>query len=225
MENNSSPRCARCAIPPPQRLCETSQGRASGDCPTRDREALIKSAVAETCSDGTLEFARQASIQEAEGYGNRHLGFDHVKPVKSRLEEIVEFSRRMKYHRLGMAFCLGLAKEARIVERLLSSKGFDVVSAVCKVGQIPKETIGLTDDQKIQPGRSESMCNPVAQAQLLNDAQTEFNIVLGLCVGHDALFFRYAEAMCTVLAVKDRLLGHNPLAAVYNLDSYYRGLK
>lgn len=35
----------------------------------------------------------------------------------------------------------------------------------------------------------------------------------------------FAEAPCTVLAVKDRLLGHNPLAAIYNIDSYYRSLK
>ena len=51
------------------------------------------------------------------------------------------------------------------------------------------------------------------------------NVLLGLCVGHDSLFFKYTEAPCTVLAVKDRLLGHNPMAAVYNVDSYYRCLK
>jgi uncharacterized metal-binding protein len=69
------------------------------------------------------------------------------------------------------------------------------------------------------------MCNPVLQAMILNDEKTQFNILLGLCVGHDSLFFKYAQAPCTVLAVKDRLLGHNPLAAVYTLDSYYRALK
>ena len=55
--------------------------------------------------------------------------------------------------------------------------------------------------------------------------RSQFNVLLGLCVGHDSLFFRYAEAPCTVLAVKDRLLGHNPLAAVYEYESYYRYLK
>jgi enoyl-CoA hydratase/carnithine racemase len=43
--------------------------------------------------------------------------------------------------------------------------------------------------------------------------KTDFNVLLGLCVGHDSLFLKYAEAPCTVLAVKDRMLGHNPLAA------------
>jgi len=45
--------------------------------------------------------------------------------------------------------------------------------------------------------------------------------LLGLCVGHDSLFFRYAEAPTTVLAVKDRGTGHNPMAAIYLADSYY----
>jgi uncharacterized metal-binding protein len=69
------------------------------------------------------------------------------------------------------------------------------------------------------------MCNPILQAQVLNSEQTELNILLGLCVGHDSLFLKYAEAPCTVLAVKDRVTGHNPLAALYTLDSYYRALK
>jgi len=65
----------------------------------------------------------------------------------------------------------------------------------------------------------------VFQAFVLNDAETEFNIMLGLCVGHDSLFMRYSDAPCTVLAVKDRVTGHNPLAALYTLNSYYRALK
>ena len=69
------------------------------------------------------------------------------------------------------------------------------------------------------------MCNPIGQAMIMNEAKTQFNVVLGLCVGHDSLFFKYSEALCTVLAVKDRLLGHNPLAAIYTSDSYYKFLK
>ncbi|MBW2121998.1 MAG: DUF1847 domain-containing protein, partial [Deltaproteobacteria bacterium] len=54
---------------------------------------------------------------------------------------------------------------------------------------------------------------------------TDFNILLGLCVGHDSLFLKYAEAFSTVLIVKDRVLGHNPAAALYTTDSYYARLK
>ena len=69
------------------------------------------------------------------------------------------------------------------------------------------------------------LCNPILQALVANRYQSQFNVLLGLCVGHDSLFFRYADAPSTVLAVKDRLLGHNPLAAVYEYESYYRYLK
>jgi len=120
----------------------------------------------------------------------------------------------------GLAFCAGLAKEAAIVDEILRSHGFDTVSVVCKAGAIPKEEIGVTDDEKVFIGQHESMCNPILQAALLNDAATEFNIVLGLCVGHDSLFFRYAKASTTVLAVKDRVMGHNPLACLYTEGNY-----
>ena len=96
---------------------------------------------------------------------------------------------------------------------------------ICKVGRVPKEAIGIQDDQKIAIGCFESMCNPILQAMVLNDAKTQFNVLLGLCVGHDSLFLQHAKAPCTVLAVKDRLLGHNPLAAIYNIDGYYRAFK
>jgi uncharacterized metal-binding protein len=124
-----------------------------------------------------------------------------------------------------LAFCAGLAREAKVVEKILSNKGFEIVSAICKVGRIPKEKIGVQDHEKIAIGKFEPMCNPILQALVLNDERTEFNIMLGLCVGHDSLFFKYSEALCTVLAAKDRVLGHNPLAAIYNIDSYYRALK
>jgi len=107
----------------------------------------------------------------------------------------------------------------------MADHGFDMISVVCKAGRVPKEAIGIGEEEKVAPNTFESMCNPVLQAMILNDEKTEFNILLGLCVGHDSLFFKYAQAPCTVLAVKDRLLGHNPLAAVYTLDSYYRALK
>jgi len=69
------------------------------------------------------------------------------------------------------------------------------------------------------------MCNPIGQALVLNEAKTEFNILMGLCVGHDSLFLKNSDAPVTVFAVKDRVLGHNPLAAIYNYDTYYRRFK
>ena len=83
----------------------------------------------------------------------------------------------------------------------------------------------MREHEKIFIGEHEAMCNPIAQAMIVNDSKVQFNVLLGLCVGHDSLFFKYAEAPTTVLAVKDRVTGHNPLAAVYLLDSYYARLK
>ena len=69
------------------------------------------------------------------------------------------------------------------------------------------------------------MCSPIAQAKVLNAAKTDFNILLGLCVGHDSLMMRYSDALCTVLVAKDRVTGHNPLAAIQLYRSYYKKLK
>ena len=65
-------------------------------------------------------------------------------------------------------------------------------------------------------------CNPILQAKMLNAQQTDMNIVMGLCVGHDSLFYKYADAPTTTLVVKDRVLGHNPVAALYTSQSYYK---
>lgn len=66
------------------------------------------------------------------------------------------------------------------------------------------------------------MCNPILQAMILNEAKTDLNVVIGLCVGHDSLFYKYAEGITTTLVTKDRVLGHNPVAALYQADTYYR---
>ena len=44
----------------------------------------------------------------------------------------------------------------------------------------------------------------------------ELFISCGLCVGHDAIFNMNCPGPVTNLVVKDRLLGHNPLAAIYS---------
>ena len=224
--DNETPNCAQCPYKISDRFCRSEDGKAPDFCPTRNMSVLVEQSLKEYNNTPSIcEFARKASIQEAEGYIDRNLGYEHVRASKTRIEEIMEFSEKMSYKRLGMAFCIGLRKEAKAVEKIFSSKGFDVVSVVCKAGRIPKELIGISKNQQIVPDSTEAMCNPILQAMILNKEKTDFNVLLGLCVGHDSLFLKYAEAPCTVLAVKDRLLGHNPLAAVYNMDSYYRCLK
>jgi len=220
-----SPNCAKCPYPFSKRLCNTEDGKSLPSCPTSNKEELLEKSLKEYEKPQIFEFARLASVQEGEGYGQKELGPDQIRPVKPRILEIIEFAKKMNCKRLGLVFCEGLSKEAKVVEKLFSSKGFEVVSPSCKAGRTPKEQIGIRDDEKICSGCFEAMCNPIFQAFLLNDAKTEFNVLMGLCVGHDSLFFKYTEAPCTVLAVKDRLLGHNPLAAIHNIDSFYAYLK
>jgi len=135
---------------------------------------------------------------------------------QTRLEEIIEFAKRAKYTRLGVAFCIGLAEEARFVAAVLS-KQFKVDSVCCKMSGLNKDEHGLS---KIDPEKFEVACNPIGQAKMLNRAKTDLNIQLGLCLGHDILFQKYSEAPVTVLAVKDRALANNPMGVAYS--SYWK---
>jgi uncharacterized metal-binding protein len=219
------PTCASCDLQLNRKICYTAEGVGSKCCPTLTDEKVLREANKEYESADIREFARQASIQEAECYANRHRRPYIMQPTKTRMQEICEFAHKMGYERLGLAFCAGLVKEAAAVEEILKAHGFDVVSVLCKVGRTSKEKIGIKDEEKIYQGTDEAMCNPIYQAKLLNHVKSQFNILIGLCVGHDSLFFKYAEAPTTVLAAKDRVTGHNPLAAIYLSESYYQKIK
>lgn len=134
----------------------------------------------------------------------------------TRLEEIKHFSSRMGYTRLGVAFCIGLAFEARRLLKVLKPD-FQVFSTCCKIGGVDKELFGF---QKMRPGELEVTCNPKMQAQILNEKETDLNLIVGLCIGHDLIFSQYSQAPVTTFIVKDRVLGHNPAAAIYS--NYYR---
>lgn len=137
----------------------------------------------------------------------------------TRVQEIMEFARKINAHRIGIANCIGLINEARIFARILRANGFEAYSVICKVAGKAKSSMGI-------PAQCESigaaMCNPILQARLLNEAKTDLNVVIGLCVGHDSLFYKYADAYTTTLVTKDRVTGNNPAAALYTANSYYR---
>ncbi|MGL4850316.1 MAG: DUF1847 domain-containing protein [Clostridium sp.] len=126
---------------------------------------------------------------------------------KTRIVEIIDFAKRCEYKNIGLAFCIGLQKEASVVEKIFRQNGLQVEAIICKVGAVDRELIGIEDCEV-------PMCNPIAQAEYLNDRKTDLNVILGLCVGHDSLFFKYSKAPVTVLAVKDRVLGNNPLKGI-----------
>jgi len=217
------PACARCPHRLSKRLCNIKDGKGLNSCPTLNKKELLVESMRLYENPETLKFAQKASIQEGEGY--QRLEGKNVKPVKPRILEIAEFADKMGYKRLGFIFCEGLAGEAKAVDKLYNSRGFEMISVVCKAGRTPKEAIGVQDDQKILPGTFEPMCNPIYQAYIVNEEKVDFNILMGLCVGHDSLVIQHLAAPVTILAVKDRLMGHNPLGAIYNINSYYAFLK
>lgn len=213
-------RCAICAIARDEKACRSESGKGPKFCPTLLQGEVVGTAMEKYKQAEIAEFARQSSIQESSCYVNREETPHVLHPVKPRVQEICEFAHRMGYRRLGLAFCEGLHSEAAILSGILEKAGFEVVSVVCKVGCIPKETIGIKEEEKVSVGSYESMCNPITQAEILNQAATDFNVILGLCVGHDSLFIKHSQAMVTIFAVKDRVMGHNPIAALYTAHSY-----
>jgi uncharacterized metal-binding protein len=205
-----TPACAYC--PPTVRACRhgASESRGPGFCPTKVDDQGI--AQANACYDDPFvrRVAHASALVEAEGYCRW-----------TRVEEIVQLARRLGFRKLGIATCISFVDLARTLSAILESHGFEVASVACKNGGVPKEAIGLVDGEKIRPGTFEPMCNPISQAELLNRAGTELNIVLGLCVGHDSLFFRHSAGLATTLVAKDRVLAHNPVGALALAETYY----
>ena len=186
MQKKRKLRCAGC------RVKDCAGGKDCFASAGRHREFYYDSAI------GTLHKA--AAAIEGRHYGR-----------ETRLREIMLFAQEMGFHKLGLAFCVGLSDEAGIINKIMS-QDFEVVSVCCKVGGIDKQSLGL---EQIDGDRTEISCNPAGQADLLNRAATELNILCGLCVGHDAIFSMVSEAPVVTLIAKDRVLAHNPIGAVY----------
>ena len=137
----------------------------------------------------------------------------------TRVQEIMEFGRKIGAKKIGIANCIGLINEARTFARILRANGFEPYAIICKVAGKEKSSIGIPK-QCEEIGAA--MCNPILQARLLNEAGTDLNVVIGLCVGHDSLFYKYSDAYVTTLVTKDRVTGNNPVAALYTAGSYYK---
>lgn len=142
----------------------------------------------------------------------------------TRVEEIIAFAKGIGAKKLGIATCIGLISEAKTFAKVLEAKGLESYSVICKVGSTDKTRVGVAEELKVQKGCHESLCNPVLQARLLNKENTDLNVIVGLCVGHDSLFIKYSQAPVTTLITKDRVLGHNPAAALYTSGFYYKRL-
>jgi len=191
----------------------------AGYCPgLRDHESIITAldeAQQAYHQEEDQKIAREAARVEAAGYG-----------IWPRVEEVMQFAHRLGAKHLGIATCVGLIQESRILHEILEAHGFEVSSVCCKVDSIDKLDLGLKQEETLHPeGEFDPACNPIGQAKILNEIGTDLNLLVGLCVGHDTLFYKYAQAPTTVVVVKDRVTGHNPAAVLYTSHHYYKNLK
>lgn len=193
------------------------------NCKTRDKE-YPEFCLTTGLSAETVEMVRKlyeeeenkrVSVISAEIENEFYLRY-------TRVQELVEFAKRMGFQKIGIATCVGLIEESRVLARILRKNGFEVYGSVCKIGSFEKKSVGVAEEDTANTGAI--MCNPIMQAAVLNEAGTEFNVVMGLCVGHDSLFYKYSEALVTTLVAKDRVLAHNPVGALYQVGSYYKKL-
>jgi uncharacterized metal-binding protein len=188
------------------RHCATA-GSFKGDfsrmprtCPTRTHAAMAGDAAP------YLEPERAALMRVADA-----TPFTPEGRLRNRVEELAEFAKQRGMKRIGVAFCVSLLKESQQLARLLEAGGLETELVCCRVGAVDYDRIGLP---KKHPERFAAICNPVAQARLLNERKVDLVAQVGLCIGHDLVLQEECDAPVTTLVVKDRALDHHPVRAL-----------
>ncbi len=199
--------CVDCGI----KACRGMGGEYPEFCLTKELAPELREKSAELLTaPENYSLTVAAAKTEADGYCKR-----------SRVEEVLHLCRLMKIRRVGVATCVGFLNESHALARILRAHGYEVVGVACKCGAVTKNELGMPEECN---STGPNACNPILQALVLNREKTELNVAMGLCVGHDSLFYRYSDAFVTTLASKDRVTGHNPVAPLYQLDGYWRKL-
>lgn len=114
---------------------------------------------------------------------------------KSRLVELIEFAKISGFKKLGIAGCSSVARYSDKLSEILTEAGFEVCLIKCKES-------GL-DAAEICDSLSGPSCDPLSQAEYLNSQNTDFNIMVGLCLGHELIFQKYSKVPYTTFMVKD----------------------
>jgi uncharacterized metal-binding protein len=169
-------------------------------CPTRTHEETTRDV------SGYLSAERSALMRVAD-----ETPFAHDGRLRNRVEELVHYAKRRGMRKVGVAFCVSMLKESQALARMLESEGLETALACCRVGAVEYSEIGLP---KANPARFAAICNPVAQARLLDAAGVDLVAQVGLCLGHDLVLQEECAAPVTTLVVKDRALDHHTVAAL-----------
>ncbi|MBN1375020.1 MAG: DUF1847 domain-containing protein [Dehalococcoidia bacterium] len=131
----------------------------------------------------------------------------------SRIQQCIELAREMGATKVGLAVCVGLIREGREFARFMGRAGLEVVSVACMIGAVDAEETGIPKEWVTPLGIS---CNPIAQAEIMNQEGTQLNMIYGLCIGHDTIFIKHSKAPVTYVVVKDAVTGNNPSAVVFS---------
>jgi len=131
---------------------------------------------------------------------------DSLDPKLDRVDEIVAYCQEAGIKNIGIANCISFDKQAKRLQNVLTSKGFTIDTVHCKLGKVKFN--------ELVPGYKGTSCNPAGQADFLAKKNTELNIMMGLCLGHDMIFNTKSKAPVTPLVVKDRKLNHYSIAAL-----------
>ena len=211
------PQCAKCV----DRKClkeDWTPEQLPDFCPMKHKQDVIDEAMQKYEDPEELRMYQKSTVNEQRAYMNVR---GRIMAVRPRVLEIIKFCEMMNWKKLGVTFCVGLGNEAKRIVEIFESAGLDVYSVCCKCGSVDKTEWGIAGEDKISalrgnPEGFEAGCNPVVQAEVLNSANVDLNVIVGLCIGHDIQFTRFAKGPVTTLIVKDRVTGHNPYASLYS---------
>ena len=194
------PKCAKC----PSKLCLMG--------PSEEGPKFCPMITSQNIFDGEKSMISKPEIRKM--FRGVATTWKKTGLSKNRIEEVMAYADTMGFRKLGLVFCIGLSEQGEVLSALFEKAGFDVVSACCMTGGFSSDDVGLSAEDKIYPEARQPQCNPVGQALLMNEHKTDLNVLVGLCVGDDALFIKHSDAPITILAVKDRVNNHNPLRAI-----------
>ncbi len=123
MENDVRRSCVDCGVV----NCDVQNKSYPPFCLTTHMDKTVKNEAMKEYTGENRKVMQTAAKVEYDGYC-----------VWTRVQETVEFMKRMGYHKIGIATCVGLIQETRELTKILRSHGFEVYGIGCKVGAVAK---------------------------------------------------------------------------------------
>ena len=130
MENDVRRSCVDCGVV----NCDVQNKSYPPFCLTTHMDKTVKNEAMKKYTGENRKVMQTAAKVEYDGYC-----------VWTRVQETVEFMKRMGYHKIGIATCVGLIQETRELTKILRSHGFEVYGIGCKVGAVAKTEFGIDE--------------------------------------------------------------------------------